>query len=354
MISVLVADDSFFMRKLISDILSADPEISIVGIASDGEQAVAMASKLQPDVITMDLDMPKLNGLDATKRIMSESGPRPIVVMLSAYTKEKANETLECMRAGAFGCVLKPSGPISINIEKVEHELIAQIKAAARSHKDALQRPLLQRSPASSKMRHPQRDAFPLIIIGASTGGPPVLEEIFAGMEHHVDAAVLVVQHMPEKFTASLAERLDKISPLKVKQADEGEIVKSGIALVAPGDMHMRIQKKTENGRIEYVIRLSKDAPVKGLRPSIDILLDSVAQTFPGKMLAVILTGMGEDGSKGVRVLHDKGAVIIAQDPQTCVVDSMSQAVIDAGCADEILDPAAIAKRIVSFAASDS
>lgn len=348
MISVLVADDSFFMRKLISDILNADPGIEVVGAAADGEQAVAMAKKLRPDVITMDLDMPKMNGLEATKILMAEENIRPIVVMVSAFTKEKAAETLECLHAGAFSCIMKPSGPVSVNIETVEKDLIAQVKAAAKSKGTALGLSKVRRAAPMRTLK--QKDGkFPLIVIGASTGGPPVLEELFSQLQSHIDAAVLIVQHMPASFTASLAERLDKISPIKVKQAEQGEIIKPGTALVAPGNEHMLLERRKEGKDVNYLIRLTKEAPVHGLRPSIDVLMHSVAASFQGKVLAILLTGMGEDGKIGMKEIKESGGHTIVQDPATCIVDSMVDSVIEEDCADEILPPDAIATRIDAF-----
>lgn len=347
LIRVLVADDSFFMRKLIGDILSADPGIEVVGTAADGGQAVRMAGELRPDVITMDLDMPGVSGLDATKRIMQGEGARPIVVMVSAFTKDKADETLECLKAGAFDCILKPSGPLSLDIERVEDELRSRVKAAAASRKPIVRSQAKHVPKPSAAGRSGVRDRH-LIVIGASTGGPPVIEDILSQTDSSLRSPILIVQHMPEAFTASFASRLDRVCPLKVKLAENGESLKNAVAFLAPGNHHLRLSKEGADCRLS----LSRDEPVKGLRPSYDVLLESVAEHFKGSVLAIILTGMGDDGRNGVMRLKKRGATVIVQDPATCAVDGMVGAVIEDGNADEVLAPADIAARIQSFSSS--
>lgn len=344
MISVLVADDSFLMRRLISDILTSDGEIKVVGTASNGEQAIEMAHKLQPDVITMDLEMPGTDGLAATQKIMQEQGPKAIVIMLSAFTKEKADVTLDCLQAGAFDCILKPSGPLSMDLQR--SELIARVKAAALARKEALTRfKNTVAVPEKSTQAVIAKDAFPLVIIGASTGGPPILEQIFSLFPSPLQAAVLIVQHMPEKFTFSMAQRMDQLSTMKVKEAEEGELIKPGIALVAPGNFHMQI-RRMQDGDSQYRVHLNQQEPRKGLRPSIDVLLESVYDQFEGPVIGIILSGMGDDGHTGMRLIRKMGGRTIVQDPVTCTVDSMVASVMHDGMADEILAPEKIAFRL--------
>lgn len=345
MISVLVADDSFFMRKLISDILSSDPEIRVIGTASDGEQAVREAARLKPDVITMDLDMPKLDGMTATRSIMGNGNPHSVIIMVSAFTKEDADATFECLHAGAFDCIMKPSGTVSLTMGPAAATLIAKVKEAAHAKTNVLAR--------TTNIRTVRKDdvsakTFPLVIIGASTGGPPVLEELFSTLTDAPHAGVLIVQHMPEKFTQSLAERLDRLSCMKVKEAQDQEVIKPGVALIAPGDYHMTIERE---GSV-YRTRLTKGEPVHGMRPSIDVLMQSVSKVFTGSMLGILLTGMGKDGQRGMDTLKQCGARTIVQDPQTCVVDSMVQGVIAEHDADEILTPSHIAERLRTFSAA--
>ncbi len=339
MISVLVADDSFLMRKLLTDLLNADPEIEVVGTAYDGEKVIEAARELKPDVITMDVGMPKVDGLAATRRIMRGVSP-PAVIILSAFTKDKADLTLECLRSGAFDCLLKPSGQISLDIQKVGHQLCEKVKAAARA-KSGLRR--------SSRIKVVKREKSsaagrPLVLIGASTGGPPVLEELFSRLTVPPSAAIVVVQHMPEPFTASLAERLDRVSGMKVRESRDGDEVKTGIALVARGGKHVVLEKRGT----EYVLRESDAPAVHGMRPSIDVLMSSVARIYDGRLVGILLTGMGEDGQAGMRDLKDRGGHIIVQDPDTCVVDSMVRALVDEHAADEILRPEELADHLLA------
>ncbi len=345
MISVLVADDSFFMRKLISDILRADPEIRVVGAVSDGQQVLEAVRTLKPDVITMDVDMPKMDGLTATKKLMQQPDAKPIVIMLSAFSKDRANLMLECLRAGAFDCILKPSGELSLDIERVEAQLRSQVKAAAKARKSALRR--IPEPVEKKTVPVMNGSGFPLIIIGASTGGPPVLEEIFETLPGVPDAAVIVVQHMPEKFTASMAERLDKVSPLKVKEAEEGETIKPGVALVAPGNRHLFLRKSDSSA--EDLVRLTKDAPVNGMRPSIDVTMESAARVFQGPLVGILLTGMGEDGVRGMRAIHDRGGKTAVQDPSTCVVDSMVRGALKGVDGTKAMTPARISHSLATL-----
>jgi two-component system chemotaxis response regulator CheB len=345
MISVLVADDSFLMRKLIGDMLSADPEIVIVGSVADGEHALSEARRLKPDVITMDLEMPTLNGLEATRRILQEAGPRPIVLMLSAFERDQADAMLECLHAGAFDCIVKPSGPLSLDLDKIKAELIAKVKAAASARRETLAAvPLKEGTPAFRPLPQDPHGPFPLILIGSSTGGPPVLEQIFSAIGTPFPAAILVVQHMPEKFTATMAERLDRMSAMKIVEARDGETIKPGIAYVAPGNHHMRVEAAAD----AFVLRMSQDAPVQGMRPSIDVLMDSACACYPGPLLGLVLTGMGEDGAEGLSAIRNRGGLAAVQDPQTCVVDSMVRSAMAKTDVDAVVAPAGIAAYLSS------
>lgn len=354
MISALVVDDSFFMRRLISDILESDPEIRVVGTASNGEEAVQAVQTLNPDVITMDLEMPKLDGLSATKRIMSELGPHPIVIMLSAFTKEQADVTLECLHAGAFDCILKPSGPLSLDVRLVNAQLITQVKAAAKVRRDTLTYTgQTQKIEERKKAPTIQNNKPSLIIIGASTGGPPILEQIFSLLPSPLPAPVLIVQHMPEKFTLSMAKRLDSLSTMRVKEAEEGEPVKQSVALIAPGDFHMTIRRVQEENGMGYRVHLNKDKKVNGMRPSIDVTMESACREFDGNIIGVLLSGMGQDGRTGMEAIKKKGGRTIVQEPRTCIVDSMPESVIKNRSADEVLPPEKIPFRLLSLALAD-
>lgn len=346
MISVLIADDSFLMRTLIGDILRSDPDITVVGTVSDGEQVIEAAKRLKPDVITMDLEMPKINGLLATKRIMDESRPSPIVVMVSAFSKERASTMLACLSAGAFDCVRKPSGTVSLDIDAIATELIGKVKAAARARTD-----VLKRTTKRTDTRHAARTdralaASPerfIIVIGSSTGGPPVLEEVLSQLLEPLPAIIVIAQHMPVPFTSSLAERLDRISPMPVKETVQGESLYPGTVLIARGDGDVRIGRDVK-GKLQ--VHFTKTQSKKGLHPSIDALMESTAATCGDHVIGVLLTGMGNDGAMGMRSIKKYGGRTIVQDPATCVVDSMVRSVIDEQCADEQLSPHAIAQKL--------
>jgi len=253
MIEVLVVDDSFFMRTLISDMLNSDPDIKVACAAKDGNDALEKLKSLRPDVVTLDFLMPGLNGLQTLKRIMNKQ-PTP-VIMLSAYTEEGATATIECLEAGAVGFVLKPSGAVSCNIEKVKDKLIEEIEKASkvdiRKVKSILVRKRVKQFIVPVVVKEK------VVVIGASTGGPPILERILSELPSNFPAAILIVQHMPAKFTKSLAERLDRISEIVVKEAEEGDVVEPGRAYVAPGDFHMTVKKKRIRGKVEVIIGLN-------------------------------------------------------------------------------------------------
>ena len=352
MISVLVADDSFLMRRLIGDCLSSDPDIQVVGSVSDGEQVIAEVKRLNPDVITMDLEMPKLNGLEATKRIMAEAGAQPIVLMVSSFGTTQADKMLDCLNAGAFDCVVKPSDQHALDLDTIKAQLIAKVKAAASARRSTLAPQKTENRPASVPTITQSANTklpFPLVLIGSSTGGPPVLEEIFSHLPASISGAILVVQHMPPTFTASMAERLDRLSNIKVKEATDGESIKPGVALVAPGNFHMRVAKSRELGKEIFVVKLSQDAPVHNLRPSIDVMMESACDVFPGPMVGMLLTGMGEDGAVGMQRIHAKKGATLVQDPETCVVDSMVQSALKLSEIDVISSPQNIAHYIDSL-----
>ncbi|MDA2921773.1 chemotaxis response regulator protein-glutamate methylesterase [Patescibacteria group bacterium AH-259-L07] len=344
-IKVLIVDDSFFMRKLLRELLNSDAEIEVVGEAKDGVMAIEEAARLKPDVITMDYNMPKMDGAEATEKILSGSEPLPVVIMLSAYVREEAEEAFKSLRAGAVDFVLKPSGELSLDIDKVKQEIITKIKVAARAH--VRKHKVLKIKARKKKPR--KETAAKAVIIGASTGGPPVVEDIIAGMPSNFSAAVLVVQHMPEHFTKTFAERLNKVSKIPVKEAEEGDIIKAGRVFIAPGGYHMKIEKMDTGKVFENVVHLTKELPKHGLRPAIDVLMFSAAHSYVNQTIGVVLTGMGDDGREGMRAIKTVHGHTIVQDPETAVVDFMPKAVIEEGLADEILPPSEIAEKIIEL-----
>ncbi len=344
-IRVLIVDDSFFMRKLLLDILSSDAEIEVVGEAKDGVEAVLAAARLKPDVITMDYLMPKMNGRDSIEKIMQGAEPVPRIIMLSAHAEEGAETTLQCLAAGCVDFVLKPSGELSLDIEKIKKEIISKVKMAANARFRFFGKTNRQVKKKVAIEKH----ALKVVAIGASTGGPPILEQIISSLSADLDMAVLVVQHMPAYFTKTFAERLDKITHFSVKEAEEGDVVKVGMVFVAPGEFHMELEKKSEEENSGVVIHLTKTPPKNEFRPSIDVLMASAVRCYRNKIVGVILTGMGSDGLEGMRAVKNARGCTIVQNPETAVVDSMPKSVIDGGLADEILPPDKIAEKIAEL-----
>ncbi|NPA63158.1 MAG: chemotaxis response regulator protein-glutamate methylesterase [Methanococci archaeon] len=356
-IRVLVVDDSAFMRKVISDILNSDPEIEVIGTAKDGVEAVELVQKLEPDVITMDVEMPRMNGLEAVKKIM-EIKPTPIV-MLSALTKEGSKITFEALEAGAVDFISKPSGSISLDIRKIGEDIIKKVKQAAKAkvvkkvsttrHKPTIKEEKEEKKTlpqTSEELTVPDSKLKEMcVIIGSSTGGPPVVTEIISKLPKRMPP-IFVVQHMPPGFTKLFADRINQVSKLNVKEAEHGERVMPGYVYIAPGDYHMLLTKRGEN---VYISLDNKMPKVNGTRPAVDITAESVANIYGGKSVGVILTGIGKDGAYGFKKIKEKGGKIIAQDGKTCVVFGMPKAVIELGIADLVLPPSEIPEAIVKF-----
>jgi two-component system, chemotaxis family, protein-glutamate methylesterase/glutaminase len=344
-IRVLIVDDSFFTRKVLREILLEDSEIEVVGEAKDGAEAVKQAILLKPDVITMDYNMPKLNGAEATEKILDALGPFPVILMVSAYTKEGAEETFISLRAGAVDFIQKPSGEISFDLNKVQDELLSKIKMSVGvsvKRYTALKKTHESRK-TSEGVASPQ-----VIVIGASTGGPPLVEDIIASLPADFPVGIVVAQHMPPNFTGSFADRIDKLTSLSVKEGESGDKIEAGHAIVAPGGMHTLFHvSKTENSY--HTIRLQKHKGKKELEPSIDRAMLSASEVFGKHAIGIVLTGMGNDGMEGMRAIKEAGGHTIVQDPDTAVVGSMPQAVIDEGLADQILAPNKIAARLIKL-----
>ncbi len=343
MIKVLVVDDSFFMRTLVSDVLNSDPDITVVGVAKDGNDALGKLNSLRPDVVTLDFLMPGLSGFDTLKRIMREC-PTP-VVMLSAYTEKGATVTIECLEAGAVSFVLKPAGAVSWDIEKVREKLTEEIKKASKVNIQKVESILARKRVKQLIVSGDIKEK--VIVLGASTGGPPVLERILSELPSNFPAAILIVQHMPAKFTKSLAERLDSMSEVAVKEAEAGDIVEPGRAYVAPGGFHMTVKKKRVQDKAKVIISLSQDALVHGLRPSVDVTMKSVASVYGKNAVGVILTGMGEDGVEGMKAIKTRNGKTIAQDEATSLIFGMPKRVIEEGDADHILPVFEISQGII-------
>jgi two-component system chemotaxis response regulator CheB len=341
-IRVLVVDDSAFMRFTITRYLSEVPDIQVVGAARDGEEALDMIARLNPQVITLDVEMPRLDGLSTLQEIM-RTQPRP-VIMLSSLTKEGAQETVRALTLGAVDFVPKPDG--KANIQAVMDEVVQKIRRAAQVKARALVNTV--GSPArsedisgqaSSKVTRPWREGDVLIVIGASTGGPRALSTLIPALPHHLNAALLIVQHMPAGFTRSLAQRLDSLSAFRIREAVPGDRLEVGLGLVAPGGFHLTLDA-------QGTVQLNQNPPVHGVRPAVDVTLLSVAQYFAPRTLGVILTGMGNDGANGAVLIHAAGGYVIAEDETTAVVWGMPRSVIEARAANAVLPLTAMAEKI--------
>jgi two-component system chemotaxis response regulator CheB len=332
-IRVMVVDDSAFMRYTITQRLAEAQDLSVVGTARDGEEALSLIPKLNPDVITLDVEMPRLNGLSTLRQIMTRF-PRP-VIMLSSLTCEGASETIQALTWGAVDFIAKPAS--KANIEAVMDELIGKIRRAPRARILPLGAYRTEAPPAESKRtslsRRDARRVGPqdkVVVIGASTGGPRALSTVVPRLPQDLPAAVLIVQHMPAGFTRSLAERLDAESAIVVKEASHGDRLEVGQALVAPGGFHLVLDGSGE-------IALNQKDPVHGVRPAIDVTMASVVQRYGRRTIGVILTGMGSDGSHGSVLIHAAGGRVIAEDESSCVVWGMPRSVAEAGAADVVV-----------------
>jgi two-component system chemotaxis response regulator CheB len=337
-----VVDDSAFMRRLVSEMLATSGEFRVVGTARNGIDALKQIHALDPDIVTLDIEMPELDGLQALGYIMSET-PRP-VVMLSALDSPNGGElTIRALELGAVDFVHKPAGPARETLDLLGGRLLHALRAAACVNLRGV--PMLARPSlvARSSRERDAASATHAVAIAASTGGPRALAEVIPRLPSVLGAAVLVVQHMPAGFTTSLAQRLDAMSPLAVSEARHGERIEHGRVYVAPGGMHMRVSE----ARGAPVIALDQSAPIWGVRPSADPLFRSAAQWFGPSLVGVVLTGMGRDGAEGLRLIRDRGGYAVVQNRETSIVFGMPQAALATAGADRTLPLDDIAAEIV-------
>lgn len=343
-IRVLVTDDSAFMRKLLTDLINRDDQLEVVAQARDGKDALQKIKLFAPDVVTLDVEMPVLDGLATLESIMAEN-PLP-VIMLSAFTQAGAEATLKALETGAVDFVAKPGGTISPATAELGEEICRKIKAASQAAVNRFARiktktpPSLIKAPIVKKTATGQRPKA-LVLIGTSTGGPKALSEVMSRFSQTHDAAVLIVQHMPPGFTKSLAERLDANSVFTVKEAQQEDEILAGMAYVAPGDYQMKIMSSND----KHIIQLLQSPPVNGHRPSVDFLLNSAAH-IQLPMVGVIMTGMGRDGAAGMKALKESGAFTICENEETSVVYGMPKAAIQLGAVDQEVPLYKIAERV--------
>jgi two-component system, chemotaxis family, protein-glutamate methylesterase/glutaminase len=365
-IRVLVVDDSAFMRKVLQGIISSDPDLQVCGEARDGRDAIAQLESLKPDVISMDINMPHMDGLQATEVIMS-SNPHPVLIV-SSESREGADVTLKALQLGAIDFVSKPSSGIDLDMSSIQDELCRKLKMAAKvrvvrtaarstgqQQKSGAERPapkvemVKPNGRPAADANHRGAGKFPIVVVASSTGGPATLMKFIPAFPADFPGAIIVVQHMPGNFTSQFSKQLAEVSEMKVKEAEAGEIVVPGHVYVCPGSNHLRV---SATGRV-----VLDDGPrIGGYRPCADLTLESVVAYCGPNAVAVILTGMGNDGAKGVQAVKAAGGHVIAQDESTAVIFGMPQEAIKTGAVDQVLPVdaiySAVEKRVMAYAVS--
>lgn len=337
-IRVLVVDDSYFMRKRLVEMLSADPDIHIIGIAESGLEALEKAATLKPDVITLDIEMANMDGLTALSHIMRECPTS--VVMVSTLTEAGSEATVSALMSGAVDFVHKPTNFGGAKLDEVRYEIIAKVKAASSA------RPARARNSTNGDVTRKERIKLPtdtnkLVMIGSSTGGPKALIEVLPRLPKDFPLPIAIVQHMPPgPFIKSIAKRLEAESAIKVREAQNGDRLEPGLALMAPGGYHMLIEKGG-------LLKLNNGPSVNSVKPSVDVMMSSAAAVYGSGMVGVILTGMGRDGADGMALIKKRGGRTIAEHESTCVVYGMPKSVIDAGNADSVVPLERITQEIV-------
>jgi two-component system chemotaxis response regulator CheB len=351
-IKAVVVDDSAFMRKSLSLMLESTGEIEVVATARDGQEGIEMVKSKMPDIVTMDIEMPRMDGLTALQKIMKEH-PTP-VLMVSSLTTEGAKETLKALEYGAIDFIPKELSYVNVSIIKIKEDLVAKVKAIVSQKSLNLRLKRIQNfnidknnSSLTPKIDYNSKTipqiGFRAIALGISTGGPMSLQRVIPLISKKLTIPMFVVQHMPPKFTKSLAERLNGLSDVEVKEAEDKEIVRGGVVYIAPGGFHMTIDKTTNS---QNQIKISEQPTDTLHRPSVDVMMNSVIKVYNKYALGVIMTGMGRDGADAIKELKMKGGYSIAQDEDTCVVYGMPKAIVDAGNADAILPLDSIANTI--------
>jgi two-component system, chemotaxis family, protein-glutamate methylesterase/glutaminase len=351
-IKVLVVEDSSLARKVITDILSSDPDIEVVGTANNGMTAIYKNDLLDPDVITMDIEMPVMDGLEALRQII-EKKPKP-VLMLSVLTRHGTEETFKALEYGAVDFIPKPASNLPITLKEVAELLIEKVKLVSTIKVKAPEKKV-EHEARKTEGKHVidaevinvsgKLSSKKIIGFGTSTGGPSALSTIFKCFPEKFPLPVLVVQHMPEGFTKSFSERLNGQSGLTVKEAEEGDVILPGYGYIAPGHSHIIVDEK--NG--EKIIRLHKGEKISGHMPSIDVLFESIADHYGKESVCIIMTGMGQDGARGILKVKEKGGYTLAQDEETSVVYGMNRVAVQMGAIDKIVPLNDIPKSIANI-----
>jgi two-component system, chemotaxis family, protein-glutamate methylesterase/glutaminase len=342
---VLIVDDSAFMRKVLETIFNADPQLQVAGHAKDGREAVALAESLKPDVITMDINMPHMDGLQATAQIMT-TNPRPIVIV-SSESKEGASSTLKALELGAIEFVAKPSGAIDLDMQSVREELLRKVKMAAKvrvvrtasrlaatlqsASSAPAHGPISRPSPSVQSTSAGLDQRFPVVVLAASTGGPATVMRLAPGFTKEFPAAVILVQHMPAAFTTQYAAQLAEFTEIRVKEAEHGETLLSGTFYICPGGQHLKVNPL---GRVQLD---GASGRINGYLPNIDVTMESVAAFAGALSIGTVLTGMGADGAQGAKAIKKAGGMVIAQDEATSVIFGMPAEAIKLNVVDHVL-----------------
>lgn len=360
-IRVLVVDDSAFMRKVLESILTSDPQFQVIGQAKDGREAVALAESLKPDVVSMDINMPHMDGLQATAEIMT-TNPRPIVIV-SSESREGANGTLRALELGAIEFVAKPNSAIDLDMQSIREELHRKLKMASKvrvvrtasrlaatlqANGGAPAKPITRTTPSMPRAAAiPADQRFPVVVLGASTGGPATVMRLAPGFTKDFPAALILVQHMPAAFTTQYAAQLSEFTEIPVKEAEKGDVVQPGNLYICPGAAHLSVDPL---GRIKLD---SASGRINGYLPNIDVTMQSVAAFGGALSIGVVLTGMGADGAHGAKAIKQAGGHVIAQDEATSVIFGMPAEAIKLNAVDQVLPIddiySAIEKRVLAL-----
>jgi two-component system chemotaxis response regulator CheB len=356
-IKALVVDDTIVYRKIVGDVLKEIPGVEVVGTANNGKIALSKIASLKPDLVTLDIEMPEVNGIEVLQTLKNHP-PAPIVIMLSTLTQQGSEMTIKALELGAFDFVPKPGeGKMAENMQKVKDAILPIIDTLKRQKRTKLKirekvkarsftaRDITKKTSSAPVQKSSTRSRSEIIGIGISTGGPNALTKMIPMLPAELKAPVLIVQHMPPMFTASLANSLNNKSPLEIKEAENGDTIAPGKILIAPGGKQMKIIAGADG--ITRKIKITDDPPENSCKPSVDYLFRSIAQHYVGRSTGVIMTGMGSDGSKGLIQMKNNGSIVIAQNEETCTVYGMPKEPIESGIADIVAPLEKIAEEIM-------
>ncbi|KAJ53488.1 two-component system chemotaxis response regulator CheB [Clostridium tetanomorphum] len=355
-IKVLVVDDSALMRKIISDMINSEMNMEAIGTARNGQDLFFKLEKFTPDVITLDVQMPIMDGISALKEMKRKNINVPVIV-LSSMTKKSSELTMECLENGAFDFIPKPSGTISLDINKVKDDLITKINLAYEKCEGGCKEKDIRKNAIesinnqelivkenkdvniNSKLKKNSSNKIEAVVIGASTGGPKALYSVITKLPKNINIPIFIVQHMPATFTKAFADRLNNNSNIKVVEAKEGDVIEKNVAYVAPGGFHMEIG-------LDKKIHLNTEPSIWGVRPAVDKLFISASKVYKDRLLSVVLTGMGRDGADGTDIIKDKGGITISEDKSTCTIYGMPKATFETGKVDMVLPLHVIGEEI--------